>query len=195
MINWVKTIIEAIGYPGVAMLMIIENIFPPIPSEIIMPFAGFVSEEGSLNLWGVIIAGTLGSVLGTTPYYVIGYKIGEDRLEQWVDKHGRWLLLKNNDIERAQNWFDRHEAIAVLFGRIVPGIRTLISIPAGLKRMNFITFILLSLLGTSVWVSILTLLGREFGRNYDKVEAYLGPVSYIVIGALALAYIVYVVRR
>ncbi|HLR31835.1 MAG TPA: DedA family protein [Fodinibius sp.] len=195
MFDWAKNIIQTIGYPGIALLMIIENVFPPIPSEIIMPFAGFVSGQGELNYWGVVAAGTLGSVLGTLPFYYIGYKIGQKKLEQWVEKHGYWLMLTSKDIKRAQSWFDKHDAMAVLWGRIVPGIRTLISVPAGMKRMNFGVFILLSTLGTSVWTGILAYLGRLLGQNYDRVEHYLGPVSYVVIGGLVILYVVHVIRR
>lgn len=195
MIEWVKTIIESIGYPGIALLMIIENIFPPIPSEIIMPFAGFVTEQGELNFFGVIAAGTTGSVLGTIPFYYIGRKIGKERLKQWADKHGRWLMLSSHDIERANNWFERHDAAAVFFCRLVPGIRTLISVPAGIERMNFGYFIFLSTIGTTLWVSLLTYLGRILGRNYDKVQTYLDPIGYAVFGFLIIFYIVHLIRH
>lgn len=195
MIEWVKTIIQSIGYPGIALLMIIENIFPPIPSEIIMPFAGFVTEQGELNFFGVIAAGTTGSVLGTIPFYYIGRKIGKERLKQWADKHGRWLMLSSHDIERANNWFERHDAAAVFFCRLVPGIRTLISVPAGIERMNFGYFIFLSTIGTTLWVSLLTYLGRILGRNYDKVQTYLDPIGYAVFGFLIIFYIVHLIRH
>lgn len=195
MIDWVKTVIQAIGYPGIALLMIIENIFPPIPSEVIMPFAGFVSEQGNLNFWLVVLSGSIGSVLGTTPFYYLGYKIGRERILQWVDRHGYWLMLTIKDIERAENWFNRHDKLAVLLCRIVPGIRTIISIPAGIKRMNFLIFILLSLLGTSVWVGFLTYLGRVLEQNYDKVGDYVGPAGYIIIGGLILWYVIYVFKQ
>lgn len=195
MIEWIKTIIQAIGYPGIVLLMAIENIFPPIPSELIIPFAGFVSEQGKLSFWGVVLSGTCGSVLGTIPLYVIGYKIGEENLEEWVNCYGHWLMLKNRDVKRAQRWFNRHDALAVLFCRIIPGLRSLISIPAGIERMNVVIFILLSFLGTGVWVGILAYLGQVLGQNYDKVAHYTGPAGYIVMGVLLLGYIVYLIRR
>ena len=107
MLDWIKTVIQNIGYPGIALLMIIENIFPPIPSEIIMPFAGFVTDQGELNFYGVVAAGTTGSILGTIPFYYLGRKIGEERLKRWTEKHGKWLMLSPNDIDRAIGWFDR----------------------------------------------------------------------------------------
>lgn len=195
MIEWVKTTIQSIGYPGIALLMVIENIFPPIPSEIIMPFAGFVTEQGELNFFGVVAAGTTGSVLGTLPFYYLGLKIGEDRLKRWADKHGRWLMLSSHDIERAGKWFERHEAAAVFLCRLVPGIRTLISVPAGIEGMNLGYFLLLSTSGTLLWVGLLTYLGNILGQNYDKVETYLGPVSYAVFGVLILSYIYHVIKR
>lgn len=195
MLDWVKTIIHSIGYPGITLLMILENIFPPIPSEIIMPFAGFVVGQDELSFTGVVLAGTIGSVLGTLPFYYAGRKIGEERLKKWADRNGRWLMLSSDDIVRAREWFDRHDSTAVFLGRLVPGIRTLISIPAGIERMSFPVFLLLSLLGTSLWVGLLTYFGRLLGRNYHKLAQYLDPVSYIVIGGLLIAYLMHVIRH
>lgn len=195
MLDWIKTVIQSIGYPGIAFLMIVENIFPPIPSEIIMPFAGFVTEQGELNFYGVVAAGTFGSVLGTLPFYYLGHKIGEDRLKRWADKHGKWLMLSSSDIERAQGWFDRHDAAAVFFCRLIPGIRTLISVPAGIKKMNLGYFLILSVSGTLIWVGLLTYLGSMLGQNYDKVSEYLDPVSYAVFGFIILSYIIHIIRH
>ena len=195
MLDWIKSIIQNIGYPGIALLMIIENIFPPIPSEVIMPFAGFVTEQGELNFYGVVASGTVGSVLGTIPFYYLGRKIGEDRLKRWADNHGKWLMLSSQDIERARGWFDRHDAAAVFFCRLVPGIRTLISVPAGIEKMHFGYFLVLSTSGTVLWIGLLTYLGRMLGQNYDKVETYLGPISYAVFGFLILSYIVHIIRH
>lgn len=195
MLDWAKSIITQLGYPGIAILMLVENIFPPIPSEIIMPFAGFASEKDQLTFLGVVLSGTVGSVLGTIPFYLLGAKIGTENLKQWVARHGHWIMLAPEDIARAQQWFDRHDKKAVLFCRLVPGLRTLISIPAGVERMNFGTFILLSLLGTGLWVGMLTYLGRLLGRHYAQVSTYINPASYIVIGGLLLSYVIYVLRH
>lgn len=195
MVDWIKTIIQSIGYPGIALLIIIENIFPPIPSEVIMPFAGFVTEQGDLNFIGVVAAGTFGSLLGTLPFYYLGRKAGEDKLKRWAENHGRWIMLSSHDIERVRAWFDRHDAASVFFCRLIPEIRTLISIPAGIERMNFRYFLFLSISGTTLWVSILTALGHLLGQNYDKVETYLGPLSYVVIGGLILSYIYHVIKQ
>lgn len=195
MIDWVKTVIQSIGYPGIALLMIIENIFPPIPSEIIMPFAGFVTQQGELNFFGVVLAGTVGSVLGTIPFYYLGQKIGEERLKRWADKHGKWLMLSSHDIDRATGWFDRHDASAVFICRLIPGIRTLISIPAGINKMNLGYFLLLTTIGTTLWISLLTYLGHILGQNYDKVQSYLDPIGYAVFGFIILSYIVHIIKN
>ncbi|MCG2586997.1 DedA family protein [Rhodohalobacter sulfatireducens] len=195
MFDWVKNIIESIGYPGIALLMILENIFPPIPSEVIMPFAGFVTEQGELNFLGVIAAGTIGSVLGTLPFYYLGLKIGEEQIKSWAQKYGRWIMLNPKDIDRATRWFERHDASAVFLCRLIPGIRTLISIPAGVARMNFFSFLSLSVAGTTIWIGLLTYLGQILGRNYDRVQDYLDPVGYAVFGIIVISYIYHIVKN
>src|SRR5699024_7188042 len=195
MLDWTKTVVESIGYFGIALLMIIENIFPPLPSELIMPFSGFVSSQGSLTLTGVIISGTAGSLAGTMPFYFIGRKLEEAQLKGWADKHGFWIMLSADDIHKAKRWFDRYGHTAVLAGRLVPGIRTLISIPAGINNMSFLSFTLLSLAGTGLWTGILAYLGNTLGQHYDKVEHYLSPVTYIVIGGFIGWYVYYISKR
>ncbi|HLR31450.1 MAG TPA: DedA family protein [Fodinibius sp.] len=195
MLEWIKTVIEAIGYSGIALLMIIENIFPPLPSELIMPFSGFVSSRGSLTLTGVIIAGTVGSLAGTMPFYFIGRKLEETQLKRWANKHGFWIMVSAEDIHNANRWFDRYGHTAVFAGRLVPGIRTLISIPAGVNNMNFLLFTLLSLAGTGLWTGILAYLGNILGQHYDKVEHYLSPVTYIVIGGFIGWYVYHIAKR
>jgi membrane protein DedA with SNARE-associated domain len=194
MLDWIKSTIDSIGYPGIIVLMIIENVFPPIPSELIMPFAGFLSGEGKLSFVGVVIAGTIGSVIGALPLYYVGRKVGSERLNSWADRHGRWLMLSSEEIERARGWFRQHGAAAVFLCRLVPGIRSLISIPAGIERMNLVTFLLLSALGTGTWAGLLAYLGRTLGRSYEKVGTYVGPASYIVIGSLIVGYVVHVTK-
>lgn len=195
MLDWIKTVIEAIGYLGIVFLMILENIFPPIPSEVIMPFAGFLTSNGQLSFIGILIAGVLGSVVGTLPFYYLGFKIGKDRLLTWADEHGHWLMINSSDINQASDWFSRHGKTAVLLCRLVPGIRTLISIPAGVQKMNLITYLFLTFIGTTVWVGILAYLGQYFKQNYSEVSRYLDPISYVVIGAMLIWYIVHIVRR
>lgn len=175
--------------------MILENIFPPIPSEVIMPFAGFLTGSGELSFTGILVAGVMGSVVGTLPFYYMGYKIGKQRLLEWADDHGHWLMIRPDDIERASDWFEEHGKSAVLFCRLVPGIRTLISVPAGVNRMNLGTYLLLTFIGTTTWVTLLAYLGKYLGNKYGAVSHYLDPVSKVIIGGLLIWYVVYIIRR
>lgn len=195
MVEWIKNLMESLGYAGIVFLMFLENIFPPIPSELIMPLAGFTSTQGKLSFVGVVVAGTLGSVLGAIPLYYLGRLVGEERLKEWADKHGKWLTVSSREIEKVDRWFDRHGNKAVFFGRLVPGIRSLISIPAGISGMNLAAFLLYSALGGSLWTAMLAYLGRLLGENYEQVDAYLGPITYVVLGGLAVAGIIWVWQR
>jgi membrane protein DedA with SNARE-associated domain len=161
-------IIASTGYFGIVFLMFVENVFPPIPSEFIMPLAGFMAAEDKFSLLGVIVAGTLGSVLGALPFYYLGAKLGEERLKRFAERYGRWFTISPEDIDRADDWFDRHGAKAVLLGRIVPGIRSFISIPAGFNRMNLGSFLLFTTIGSSVWTSLLAGAGYLLGTNFIK---------------------------
>ncbi len=195
MLEWITNTMNSLGYLGVVGLMFLENVFPPIPSELIMPLAGFTTTQGRLSFWGVVLAGVIGSVLGQLPLYYLGKKVGEERLKAWADKHGKWLTISGKDIEKAKSWFDRHGGGAVFFCRLIPGVRSLISIPAGFDNMNLALFLLYSALGTALWAGVLAYLGRLLGNNYQKVEQYLGPVTYVVFGALALAIFLWVRKR
>ncbi len=186
---------NSLGYLGIGLLMFLENIFPPIPSELIMPLAGFTVAQGKLNFGMVILAGVLGTVLGTLPWYYAGKILGEQRLKSWADRYGRWLTISSKDIDRADRWFDKHADKAVFFCRLVPGIRTLISLPAGISGMHLVPFLLYSTLGTLLWVSLLTYAGYVLGDNYELVEKYLAPVSKIVLITLVIGFIIWLVRR
>jgi membrane protein DedA with SNARE-associated domain len=141
MAGWVMRVIYSAGYPAIVLLMFVENIFPPIPSELIMPLAGYMVSRGQFSIVGVVAAGTVGSILGALPLYYLGRGLGEERLKRLADKHGRWLTVSRRDIERAKRWFDRHGWAAVVFCRLVPGVRSLISIPAGVDRMSLPVFL------------------------------------------------------
>lgn len=195
MVDWIRSVIASVGYPGIALLMVVENVFPPIPSELIMPFAGFVTTDGTLSFAGVVIAGTAGSVLGALPLYYAGYAVGAERLKRWADRHGHWIMLSGEDLGRSQDWFRRHGPAAVFFCRLVPGIRSFISIPAGMSGMRMPLFLALSALGTGLWTGALAYLGVLLGQHYEQVSTYLGPVSYVAFGGVFLWYVVYVVRR
>jgi membrane protein DedA with SNARE-associated domain len=194
MADWVISTIESTGYFGIIVLMFLENVFPPIPSELIMPLAGFMAAEGKGNLFGAILAGTVGSVLGALPLYYAGYLLGEDRLKRFADKHGRWLTVSRDDLERARKWFDEHGKLAILICRLVPTLRSLISIPAGIVRMNIALFLLYTAIGASLWTALLVFAGYILGAKFEEVGEYLNPASYVVLAAILLMYFIRVLR-
>ena len=194
-LEWIQGLMTNLGYPGVALLMFLENVFPPIPSELIMPLAGFTAGTGNLSFAGVVIAGALGSLVGQLPLYFLGRWVGEDKLVTWANHYGKWLALSGTDVRKADDWFDRHGPKAVFFARLVPGLRSLISIPAGLSEMSLVPFLLYSALGTGLWALLLAGVGALLGENYELVDTYLGPVGLIVLGGLLVAAIIWVVRR
>ena len=196
MLEWITGLMNSMGYFSIVFLMFLENVFPPIPSELIMPLAGFTATQGGkLNLFGVIIAGTLGSVLGALPLYYAGKTIGEERLKKWAGKYGKWLTVSPDDIDKSKQWFDKHGGVAVFIGRLIPGIRSLIAVPAGFDNMNLPLFLLYTALGSGLWAGILAWLGSLLGNNYQKVEKFLGPATYVVLGIVVAIYIWRVVKQ
>ncbi|WP_261663249.1 DedA family protein [Deinococcus sp. Marseille-Q6407] len=197
MIDWLLNVMNSLGYVGVFLLMVLENLFPPIPSEVIMPAAGFAAspEQGQLNIFGVIAAGALGSVIGTLPLYYVGKVFGLERSKRWADRYGRWLTVSGDDLQKASDWFDRHGAGAVLFGRMVPGVRSLLSLPAGINAMNMPQFLLYSLIGSGLWAALLAGAGYLLGEHYDRVAQYVDPASKIILGLLVLGFIWWVLSR
>lgn len=189
MFEWIVDVLAQAGYLGVALLMLAENLFPPIPSELIMPLAGFVAARGDLSLLGVIAAGTFGSVLGALPWYWAGRKFGAERLKRLAGRHGRWLTISPGEVDRARAWFDRRGRIGVLLGRLVPAVRTLISVPAGLAAMPMIPFLAYSTIGTVVWTTLLALAGYGLQDRYAEVSAYLDPISKGIVGLIVLTYL------
>lgn len=189
MTKWILNLIYSTGYFGIVLLMFIENVFPPIPSEYIMPLAGFLVAEDKFSLTGVILAGTLGSVLGALPLYFFGKKVGEEGLKKFADNYGKWLTLSREDIERANVWFEKYGAIAVFLCRLVPGIRSFISIPAGINKMNLISFLFYTTLGSAIWTAILASAGYFLRANFREVEEYLDYVSFAVFGTIILLYL------
>ncbi len=182
-------LIVSTGYFGIVFLMFVENVFPPIPSEFIMPLAGFMAAENKFNLIGVIVAGTFGSVLGALPLYYLGAKLGEARLKSVAERYGRWLTFAPEDVDRANEWFDRHGAKAVLFCRLVPGIRSFISIPAGINGMNLVSFLIYTSIGAAVWTSLLAYAGYVLGTNFRQIGEYLDTATYIVFGTIIALYL------
>ena len=153
MADWVIRFIEEHGYAGIALLMLAENVFPPLPSELIMPFAGFQAARGQLHWAVVIISGAFGSLVGTLPWYFAGRLLGLERVLRFADCHGRWLTLSRKDIERAENWFVERGPLVLVVGRLVPALRTIISLPAGVSRLPFWRFCLWTAAGSLIWCS------------------------------------------
>lgn len=195
MASWVMRMIHSAGSPAIALLMFIENVFPPIPSELIMPLAGYMVTRDQLSMVAIIAAGTIGSVLGALPLYYLGRKVGEERMKKMAERHGRWVTVSPDEIDRAKGWFDRHGGMAVLFCRLIPGVRSLISIPAGIGRMNLASFLAYTTIGSAIWTGLLAWLGYALGSNFEKVGEYLDPVSWVVLGGLLAMYVWRVVRH
>ena len=184
--DWIIRLVEWGHYWGVALLMLLETIFPPIPSEIIMTVAGVSSARGSMNLAGTIAAGTTGAMLGNWIWYWVAVKFGEKRMQIFIDRYSRWLTLDWDEVERGQSLFRKHGSIIVLVARMLPTLRSLISIPAGLFGMTFRRFMIFSTIGTAGWTAALACAGYFLGSQFDDVEKWLGPVSTIVIAGIVL---------
>jgi membrane protein DedA with SNARE-associated domain len=188
--------IIANGEWGVASLMLLQNVFPILPSEFIMPLAGFLVSRGYLQLHTTILAGLFGSMLGDLPWYFLGFALGEERIKAFVAKYGKWIRLRSVHIQKAGDWFDRNSAKALLLGRLVPGLRTCINIPAGVSHMPFLPFLAYTFIGEAVWTSFLTLGGYLLGRDYLMLAQYIHLAS---LGALAITglffFLIYLRRR
>lgn len=182
---WVIQIIEKLGYLGIAALMFLDNVFPPIPSEVIMPSAGYTASRGQLQIVGVIIAGSLGSIIAAALLYGLGRKIPRKSLFKWVDRYGKYLFIKSDDLEKALDWFEKYGHRIVFFGRMIPAIRSLISIPAGMSQMPFWKFMTYSSLGTVIWTTFLAYIGFYLGENQEMMSTLLSRVGYVIL-AIAL---------
>lgn len=191
MFEWIAGVIERLGYIGVAGLTFLENVVPPIPSEVVVPMAGFVAASGKLDFWLVVLAASLGALAGAVGWYWAARSIGNKRLRAWVDDHGHWVTLTCESIDKAQDWFDRRGAWAVFIGRLVPGVRTFVSIPAGFAEMPFGPFLAYSALGTVLWTLGLAWAGTVLQSNYEKVGDYINTIS----NALFAAFVVYLAWR
>ena len=189
MTDWIIGTITDLGYLGIFLLMLVEAVFPPIPSELIIPFAGFSAAEGNLDFLGVVVAATLGSLAGMIPWYLVGRLFGLDRVRRLADRHGRWFTLNADEIDRAAIWFVRYGPLIVLFGRLLPIIRTLISIPAGLAGMPVLPFVLYSALGMLLWNTVLVSAGYILHEHYHLVEAWIDPLTLVVLGAVVALYV------
>ncbi len=189
MFNWIVGTISTGGYLGVFSLMVLENIFPPIPSEVIIPLVGYAAAEGEFNIFLVIIVAALGAVVGAFPWYMIARLFGVTRLKQLSVRFGRIMTLSASDIDAADAWFKRHGPLVVLFGRLAPTVRTLISVPAGIARMPLLQFFWYSFIGSLIWTTILASLGFMLQSQHSKVEQYLDPVSNGILGLIIGIYL------
>jgi membrane protein DedA with SNARE-associated domain len=178
--TWVQDVIEQLGYVGVALLVVAENVFPPIPSEIVLPFAGFVAQRGSESVIIMILAATVGSVGGALIMYWIAAFIGDERLHAFTRKFGKWVQIREVDLTRAEEWFDRHATSAVLLGRCVPLIRSVVSIPAGFRRMKLVPYIAYTFAGSLVWNILLIGAGALLGDNWERVGDVMSPIQKLV---------------
>lgn len=190
--GWAVDVMEKLGGPGAGAIVALENLFPPIPSEVVLPLAGFTASQGKMTLVGAIFWTTLGSVVGALLLYGIGAWLGRDRLLRVVD----WMPgVDVADVEKAEAWFDRHGKSAVFLGRMVPLIRSLISIPAGLERMPIGLFTLLTAIGSLIWNSVLIGAGYALGDQWGKVEGYVKYLQYAVIAAILVLLVAFVVKK
>jgi membrane protein DedA with SNARE-associated domain len=191
----ITDIVETLGPLGVAVLVALENVFPPIPSEVVLPLAGFVAGRGEASLIAMMIGATVGSVVGAWILYGIAAAVGADRLHRFVGRYGRWFGLKSHDLERAEQWFDRRSGAAVLVGRCIPLIRSIVSIPAGFRRMPFVRFTVLTALGSAVWNVALIGAGAVLGERWEAVGDVVGLLQGAVIIAIVAGVAFFVWKR
>jgi membrane protein DedA with SNARE-associated domain len=192
--GWVVDVIDRLGPLGVGALIALENVIPPIPSEIILPFAGFASSQGDINAVAAWVAATIGSVVGALVLYAVGAALGRERLEQLSMQ--RWFILFSaSDLARGELFFARHGNKIVLLGRCIPLVRSIVSVPAGIERMPLTRFVALTALGSSVWNAVFIGLGNQAGDNWEDIEGYVQPLSYLALALLAVGGLWLVVRR
>lgn len=184
--NWIMEFVAEHGYVGVCLLLLVENIFPPIPSEVILTFSGFVTTVSAMTKTGVIMAATAGSVIGAMILYSAGLALDVEKLERFIDKRGRLLRITKKDLHRAERWFEKYGPWTVFFCRLIPLVRSLISVPAGMAHMNFLLFIVLTTLGSFIWNTILVTIGFAVGENWESIIWYMDIYSTVVYIALAI---------
>ena len=189
MSDWIVRLIEQTGYLGVAFLMFLETVFPPIPSEVIMSIAGVAAGQGKLSYGWVVAAGTAGAMLGNILWYLAARALGIIRLKPIIERWGRWITMNWAEVQRAERWFALHGTFFVFVGRLLPTVRSLVSVPAGLLKMRFRDFFIASTIGTAGWTALLAGAGYELGQNYGEIDKVLGPASTAIMVVLAAGYI------
>ena len=185
---------STIAYLTICLAMFLENIIPPIPSEIIMPLGGFFVYQQKLNFYTLVFWGLFGTIAGSMPWYYLGKLVNEKRLSNFLDKNGKYLGITSNDLAKSKIWFDKYGVSLVFWGRLVPGIRTLISVPAGMELMPLRKFLIWTTLGSLIWILLLTYAGFVFGENYQIIETYLDQIKYIVKPILLLVFIYFLIK-
>jgi membrane protein DedA with SNARE-associated domain len=196
--QWVTEMMEQYGYLGLLLVMVIENLFPPIPSEVVLPFGGFMTTRSQLTVPLVIVWATVGSLVGAIILYGLGLVLSKERVLWIVGRWGRWLRIKPQDIEKSFDWFDRYGKWTVFFGRMVPVVRSLISIPAGMARMNMGLFLLYTILGSLIWNTLLVGIGAVLGSSWHRIVDWIGVYSniiYVVLALIAIGVLVWLFRR
>jgi len=194
-VTWAQSAVSTMGYPGLVLVMFLENVFPPIPSEVILPLAGSLALEGRFTLLGVTVMGSLGSLGGAAVFYGVGHLFGEQRVRLLIRRFGRWLMLSEADFDRALEWFDRYGEKVIFFGRMVPIVRSLISVPAGIAEMNLVYFGAYTTVGTALWSFLLAFAGYLLGKSWALVGEWVSGYERVtlVIGVLIVA--VFLIRR
>lgn len=192
-IDWLVNVISVLGYPGVFISVFLESFIAPIPSEIILPFSGFVASLGSMNIYLVIIVATLAAYLGSLPFYFIG-RWGEKPVLTFLEKYGKYLFIKKSDVDKGFEVFNKYGNGVVFVGRVIPIIRTLISFPAGVAKMNFVKFTIYTLFGSLIWNIILTYTGFILGDHWERIGAIVGQYEKVIIVVCILLFILYVGR-
>src|SRR5450830_43300 len=187
---WIIMIISTLGYGGVALLMAIESACIPLPSEVIMPFAGYLVFTGQLTLWGVALAGAIGCVIGSIPAYYLGAYGGR----KLIERYGKWMLMSHHDLELADSWFAKHGEITIFIGRLLPVVRTFIAFPAGIARMNMARFVIYTFCGSLIWCLLLAYAGMKLGQHWETLGVYFHEFHY-VIAVVGLVFAVWYVRR
>ena len=185
---------STIAYLTICLAMFLENVIPPIPSEIIMPLGGFFVYQQKLNFYILVFWGLIGTILGSLPWYYLGRLVNEKKLSNFLDKRGKYLGISSDDLAKSKKWFDKYGVSLVFWGRLIPGIRTLISVPAGIELMPFSKFLIWTTMGSFIWVSLLTYTGYLFGENYSIIETYLDQIKYVVKPILIIIFLYFLVK-
>jgi membrane protein DedA with SNARE-associated domain len=193
--TWAQSIVSTAGYPGLVLVMFLENIFPPIPSEVILPLAGSLVLEGAFTLPGVTAVGSAGSVVGALVFYALGHLLGEARVRDLIRRYGRWMMLSEEDYDKALAWFNRYGEGVIFFGRMVPIVRSLVSVPAGIARMDLGRFSIYTAIGTGLWSFLLAFAGYLLGHSWPLVSQWIGRYEKVMIVVAALVIVAFVANR